>query len=118
MYYNADYVLINLNYDKWPRLTISYFYCTDPKGSKNGTTVEFSLGQEHQLYKEYPPQSPLFPFLGKTLTYEGRTYECAKTGGFDSHKYLFNKTCLIDTFCEVFKERLEEYVKDMQIVVS
>ena len=118
MYYNADYVLINLNYDGWPRLTINYFFCTDIKDSKNETVVEFSLGQEHQLYKDYPAPSPLFPFLGKTITYKGRTYDCTRTSGFDSHKYLFNKTCLIDTFCEVFKERLEEYVKEMQIVVS
>ncbi len=118
MYYNADYVLINLNYDKWPRLTINYFFCTDIKDSKNGTTVEFSLGQEHQLYKDYPDEHSYYPFIGKTIEYKGQKYECSKASTFDPQKYLFQKTCLIDTFCEVFKERLEEYVKDMQIVVS
>ena len=118
MYFNADYVLINLNYNEWPRLTISNFYRTDTKDCKNETIVEFCLGQNHQLYKDHMPLCSHYPFLGKTIKYNGRTYECTRTSSFDSQKYLFNNTCFNETFYEVFKERLEEYVKDMQIVVT
>ena len=119
MYYNADYVLINLNYDgSWPILSINNFYCTNNIGSKNDIKVEFSLGQEHQLYKDYPIIHPHRTFIGKTVKYNGQTYECNRSSGFDPHKFLFGRTCFIDTFYEVFKTRLEQYVKDMEIIVT
>ena len=118
MYYNADYVLVNLNYDgSWPILTINNFYCTNNIGSKNDIKVEFSLGQEHQFYKDYPIH-PHRTFIGKTVEYNGQTYECNRSSGFDPHKFLFGRTCFIDTFYEVFKTRLEQYVKDLQIIVT
>lgn len=119
MYYNADYVLVNLNYDgSWPRLTINNFYSTENnKDSKDNNMVEFCLGQDHQLYKDYPMQ-PHHTFNGETVKYKGNTYECLRSSGFDPHKYLFGRTCFIDTFYEVFKTRLEHYVKDMQIIVT
>jgi hypothetical protein len=120
MYYNADFVLINLNYDRgWPILTINYFYRTNSISPtlKTNTIVEFSLEQEHQLYKDYPAHS-YFPFIEKTIKYNEQTYECTRSHSFDSHKYLFGRTCLIDTFYAVFKERLEEYIKNMQVVVA
>lgn len=119
MYFNADYVLVNLNYDgSWPTLTINNFYCTDKISSKNDIKVEFSLGQEHQLYKDYPIIHPHRTFIGKTVKYNGQTYECNRSSGFDPHKFLFGRTCFIDTFYEVFKTRLEQYVKDLQIIVA
>ena len=120
MYHNADFVLVNLNYDSgWPKLTISNFYRTDIIGTKTNakTIVEFSLEQEHQLYKDYPAHS-YYPFIGKAIKYNGQTYECTRSSSFDPQQYLFGQTCLIDTFYRVFKERLEEYVKNMQVIVS
>lgn len=80
--------------------------------------MEFSLGQEHQLYKDYPIIHPHRTFIGKTVKYNGQTYECNRSSGFDPHKFLFGRTCFIDTFYEVFKTRLEQYVKDMEIIVT
>ncbi len=115
MYHNADYVLINLNYEKdWPNLSINYFYRIDTDSSRNGTQVEFSLNQEHLLYKD-DSKNLNYTLVGRTINHKGHTYECTDADGFDLHKSLFSDTCLTDTFNEVFKSRLEQYVIDMHI---
>ena len=115
MYDNADYVLINLNYTGGQTLTIYNFYCID-KTNCNNTKVEFSLEQQHKLY-EYANHSAhsLFAFKGKTIQYNGQTYKYYSSRTFSAHKFLNRQTCFIDTFHEVFKAKLEQYVKDLQI---
>ena len=115
MYDNADYVLINLNLMKGPTITINSFYCTDKIGGKN-TKVEFSIDQQHKLY-EYANCSvhPHLAFIGKTVKYNGHTYNFHCSRGFSSQKCLFGETCFMDTFHEVLKAKLEQYVEDLQI---
>lgn len=115
MYFNADYVLVNLNYGKWPQITVNCFYRTESTSNCEKTTVEFSLEQQHELFNNYPIQHPHQTFIGKEITYKNQSYECNRSFGFDSHKVLFGSSCFIDTFYEVLKTRLEKYVKDLDI---
>lgn len=118
MYYNADYVLVNLNYKDLPTLTINHFYCTDNVDCKNDVKVEFCLGEKHELYKQKSCADDSYCFFtGQTIQYNGKTYQCIRTSSIDANKYLFNHTCFIDTFYEVFKERLEQYVEDLQVTI-
>ena len=115
MYDNADYVLINLNFTSGQTLTIYNFLCTDRTNSNN-TKVEFSLDQQHKLYEYVDPSvHPLFAFNGKIIQYNGKTYKYYSSRTFSAHKFLNRQTCFIDTFHEVFKAKLEQYVKDLQI---
>lgn len=119
MYYNADYVLINLSYEDWPILSINHFYCTDYIDCKNDVKVEFCLEKKHELYKQEDCfNSPDYMFIGKEVQYHGKTYQCLRISSIDSHNYLFNHTCFIDTFHEIFKNRLEEYVTDLQVTIN
>lgn len=109
MYFKADFVLVNLEYaTEWPYISIYYFYCIDGTKGNNKTKVEFSLHKQHELFNRYP----IF-LVEKCISYNGHTYECTKSNGIDIHKVLFGKTCLIDTFYEIFKTRLEHYVNSM-----
>ena len=118
MYYNADYVLINLSYEDWPILSINHFYCTDYIDCKNDVKVEFCLEKKHELYKQESCADDSYCFFtGQTIQYNGKTYQCLRTSSIDANKYLFNHTCFIDTFYEVFKERLEQYVEDLQVTI-
>ena len=118
MYYGADYVLINFNYEgNWPHIMINHFYNTNPDRRRGATKVEFCFEQEHEIYKRYGYESSKLPFVANKISYNGEEYECRMWNGADSHNYLFNRTCFLDTFYGVFKKRLEEYVENMRFKV-
>jgi hypothetical protein len=115
MFFNADYVLINLNYSDCPHIIINNFYCTDYSNKQTKTEVEFCLDQQHELYHENPIDSPYHAFKGKTIKYKGKLYDCNSSFCLKSQDVLFSRTCLIDTFYNILKTRLEKYVKEMVI---
>jgi len=118
MYYGADFVLVNFNYEgNWPHILINYFYNTNSDRRKGVTNVEFCFEQEHELYERYGYKSSKLPFVENVISYKGKEYECRMWDSADAHKYLFNRTCFLDVFYDVFKKRLEEYVEKMRIKV-
>lgn len=114
MYFNADYVLINLDYEKCPQITVNNFYCLDKTNNQSKAKVEFCLGQRHELFTKYPIY-PHHTFIGKSIIYNDLTYICNNSFNFDTQKVLFGRSCLTDSFYEVLKSRLEKFVKDMDI---
>lgn len=118
MYEGADFVLINFNYESnWPHIMINYLYNTNPDRRKSRTKVEFCFEQEHEIYKQHGHKSHKLPYVENKISYKGEDYECRTWENADAHKYLFNRTCFIDVFYDVFKRRLEEYVEKMPINV-
>ena len=118
MYEGADFVLINFNYESnWPHIMINYLYNTNPDRRKSRPKVEFCFEQEHEIYKQYGHKSHKLPYVENKISYKGEDYECRIWENADAHKYLFNRTCFIDVFYDVFKRRLEEYVEKMPIKV-
>ena len=115
MYFCADYVLVNLNYGKWPQITANCFYRIDQDVIHKNTKVEFCLEQQHEVYKKHP-LAPHNNLIGKKITIDSIPYECNCSFGIDPKKVLFARACFIDTFYEVLKLRLEKYVKDLEIV--
>ncbi|MCR5455642.1 MAG: hypothetical protein K6F33_11705 [Bacteroidales bacterium] len=112
MYFNADFVLINLEYDKkYPNIPAYYFYRNDNNYKKEKTKVEFCLQKQHELFDKYATSN----FFENAISYKGHTYQCKRAWGFSAFDVIIGRTCLIDTFYKVFKTRLEQYVKDMQI---
>ena len=118
MYYGADYVLINFNYEgHWPHIMINHFYNTNPDRRKGAAKMEFCFEQEHELYKRYGYESSQLPCVANKISYNGEEYECRMCNSANAQNYLFNRTCFLDTFYEVFQKRLEEYVENMRVKV-
>ncbi|MBP5502154.1 MAG: hypothetical protein J6Y24_05125 [Bacteroidales bacterium] len=118
MYYKADYVLINLDYDvALPQLSIFYFYRIDNYNGYSKTIVEYSLNKKHELFYNNPNQAQK-AFMIDTVIYNGIFYECRRCEGLNRSIFLFGEMCLIDSFYEIFKKRLEEYVNKILFVVD
>lgn len=123
MFYNADFILIDLSYDNSgisPSLCIHCFYYNDKSSSTSNAQIQYSLNRSNLLINnsntiKKANSREHYNCIGSEINTDKGHMTCTISFGLSLKDVLFSKTSLIDTFRNIFEDRLTKYADNIKL---